>query len=573
MHLNNLLIRNSLKSLVGSIVLCIICYFTTTFLLTPGLKSDLYIICVLPFIAHPFLALLYIFATLAFSSVNFKNKQDKKGYTIICVSFLFLLAGLLSIQEIAYHTFSLGVSFVCLCISLIALISISFLITFFEKLNIYTLYFALIVPLGLIYYLAILPWSTPDAVRHMAAVYRFSNIALMQDEWSARKIDSDFFENVWVNHKNVTLSGYKAVSDNIKAPVDLQKTDTLSIKDTDMTCYSFVSYLPLVAGVVFGRLLDLNTLQTAYLAKLCMFICYVLGIFLALKTIPEFKYTIAMIALCPMALMYASGISYDGMVIITTFNFIASVFAFCKKKTRFKFGMVLVWTFLTASCKGGGYIILLPLVFMFKNYKLVLCVLLTALSSLLIFNDFLYTDQPMFQLNKNIADNLYTSWAFFHPLEYIGLLFNTYTNSFGKLFFQLFGAKLGWLQNTINEGYIIALFVTVLLAALKDAVGQKSEYRSIVLQMSVFVIAVVGIPLLLLCETAHNADAVFGMQGRYFLPILPVLMFLIGNTANILPYRAQNILAKINPKVVFICFAGISYLCIYCMMQYFWRAA
>jgi len=571
MYLREFLSNRKFNFFILSLLVCVACYLMGNLFLT-GALNDFYVICLLPLIFHPFLTLLYVFITFVFLVINFKNRQDMKCYGVISASVLFLLVAIFSIQDITYTSFSTIVSFVFLFISLIALTSVLFVITYVEKLNVYSCYFAVIVPLGLIYYFAILPWSAPDAVRHMAATYRFSNIVLGQEEWSARKIDSDFFENVWINYKDVSLDGYRAVLDNIKNPADSEKTEELSIKDTDMTCYSFISYLPLVAGVVTGRLFTLNTLQTAYLSKLFMFVFYVFGVFLAIKIIPRFKYTIAMIAVLPISLMYASGISYDGMVIVTTLNFIASLFAFSEKSNQFNLLMLCLWTFLMISCKGGGYILLLPLIFGMKKKSIALILGVTLLS-LLIFNNFLYTTQPMFQLNKNIDVNLYTSWAFGHPLEYMSLVFNTYKKHFFELSFQLLGSKLGWLQPTIDREFITVLFVIMILAANKEGIGIKNGYTNIFLWIFVLFIAILTIPLLLLCETPKDADFIFGVQGRYFLPFLPVFMFLVGGAANKLPVKVKNIIEKININAVFLCFTVVSYICVYCMMQSFWRAA
>ena len=528
---------------------------------------------IMPVEKYPFLSILYVAITASFFYINLKRKKDIKCYAVIIASVFFWLAGIFSIQEISYMSHNSVAVFVFLFISLIALTTTLFLITYFEKLNVFSLYFSLIIPLGSIYYFAILPWSTPDAVRHMAAVYRFSNKALMQEEWGARKIDSDFFENVWVNYTNVSPDGYRAVLDNIENPVSPENIEELSIKDTNMTCYSFVSYLPLVLGVITSRLCSLNTLQMAYAAKLFMFIFYVFGVFLAIKTIPRFKYVIAMVSLLPMSLMYASGISYDGMVIITTLNFIASLFAFGEKDTRLNLLMVCIWTFLMVSCKGGGYILLLPLIFGLKKIRPIALILGVAFLSVLVFNGFLYTNQPMFQLNKNIDGNLYTSWAFGHPLEYIGLLFNTYKKYFFGLFLQMFGFKLGWLQRTIDENFIIFIFAIMLLAAIKEGIGKRGEYINVFLSVFVLSAAILTIPLLLLCETSKDADFIFGLQGRYFLPFLPVFMFLVGSISNKLPIKVQNVIKKININAVFLCFTLVSYACVYCMVQYFWRAS
>ena len=216
---------------------------------------------------------------------------------------------------------------------------------------------------------------------------------------------------------------------------------------------------------------------------------------------------------------------------------------------------------------------MLPLIFGLKKSQPIALILAVACLSLLIFNNFLYSSQQMFQLNKNIDGNLYTTWAFGHPVEYTALVFNTYKKYFFELFFQMFGSRLGWLQHTIDRQFIIALFVIMILAANKEGVGKTNGYTNVFLWIFVLFVAVLTIPLLLLCETSKDADYIFGIQGRYFLPLLPVFMFFIGSISNKLPVKVQGVIEKVNINAVFLCFTVVSYICVYCMMQFFWRAS
>ena len=68
----------------------------------------------------------------------------------------------------------------------------------------------------------------------------------------------------------------------------------------------------------------------------------------------------------------SSAISYDGLAIVTALIFIASVFALYQKP-RSVICLVesSIWAFLLGGIKGGGYLVLLPIVLMFisKNWK------------------------------------------------------------------------------------------------------------------------------------------------------------------------------------------------------------
>ena len=573
------LIHNFIKGMLWIVLLYAGYFCMTSSLIEPDLRADMYAMYVVPIKNHPFLSILYVLMTAFFVYINVKKKQDKKSCVIGGMSIFWLLFGLYCIREVTFLNENIRVSFVFLLISLMALMTLSVFITYIHKFSVYTFYFLVLISLGTIYYLAILPWSAPDAWRHMAATYRFSNIVLQENEWSGRKIDSDFFENVWMKYLSPNRSGYKAAVSNINQKVNTEKTEELSITDEAMECYSFVSYIPLITGVVLGRVLRFNTIWLAYLAKLFMFLFYTVGVYVAIRTIPKLKYVMAMIAVLPISLMYSSGFSYDGMVIITTFNFIACVLSLNEEYSQRKMIMLLMWTFLMTATKGGGYIILLTLIFVLKNQRFhIMMILATALLSLFLFNDFLYTDKPMFQMNYLKEGYLSTSFAFEHPFLYVKMVFYMYVNRFSYILYTMLGARLGWpiltgVFPTIPPMVILLLFILLLIVCFREGLEIREGMKYNFILFLTLLIASVTVPALLLRETKIGAQAVFGIQGRYYLPFLPVFMFFIAGFVRRLPCQFQKIIEKIDINAVLCLYITILYVSAGCMMITFLRAA
>ena len=574
----SLLFKNVMQLLLFGVLFYIVYIYTTGSLLTPAFKHDMYAMYIMPIKNHSILFMLYVAVALFFFGINFKKKNERKCYIVAGISFLLLLLSLYTIGEITFLNENTIVSSIFFVVNLIFLTTALFFLTYLNKLNVYSFYFATIIPLGIIFYFVFLPWSVPDAVRHMAATYRFSNIVLQQDEWSARKSDDDFFKNVWLEHKykNPSKTGYNDILSQINQKVDNETIKEVSIKDEAMKCYSFVSYMPLIIGIVMGRIFNFNTVWMLYLAKLSMFLLYVSGIFLAIRTIPKLKYIMAMMAMLPISLMYTSGFSYDGMVIIVSFNFIASVLALHEKYSRHQAIMLLVWSFLLPAVKGGGYIILLPLIFILKNYKLNLMVLITACVSLLLFSDFLYTDKPMFQFEYLEEGYLSTSFALEHPLQYLRMAVLMYVKRFDYILYTMLGARLGWpilsaVEPTIEPFFVVMMFVLMLFACVKD---EETTHEGIKYNTGLIVTLFLGclsIPLLLLRETKIGADVVFGIQGRYYLPLLPIFMLLISSIAKKLPLKISAIIKKIDMKTILFLYTCIAYICVYCMLVTFLR--
>lgn len=431
-----------------------------------------------------------------------------------------------------------------------------------------------VVPLMAIYLILMLPWSAPDSNRHFQAAYRQSNMLMGQEEWVIREDDAEFFNAAWKEPGNPTMQDISIVLyfKSLKA----RNTDLIPWPSPDkrMEYYSIVCYLPQVLGICLGRILGLGSVLTVYLARVFMGIVYILACYHAIKKTPVGKIIFAAIPLLPMSLMMGTAISYDPMVLITTLNFLAcSLRLSYEPESKPALMECMAWAFLIGAVKGGGYLLLLPMVLVFfkEDSKRALkqsgMVLLSGICSVVLFDVVLPHGSSLFQFGGE-ADKLSSSYAFAHPLEYLHMCTETYICSVDGLTINMGGTALAWLEPVIPNAVIVGLMLMIGVSSIYE----KDEVRLVQREKWVFwlvvILEIILTPVMLLSWTSVGSNVIEGLQGRYYLPVLPLIIMIL--TKFKLHDGAENIAAEHALQIKGSCFRGyalLSCLAVYYMMK------
>ena len=296
-----------------------------------------------------------------------------------------------------------------------------------------------------------------------------------------------------------------------------------------MKFYSALNYLPQAFGLTLGRLLGLGTVLTIVLGRICMLAVYIAGCSHAVRITPVGKAVFAAVPLLPMALMMAGSYSYDAMVLVSTLCFTASVLhARFENGSRTAFIECIVWAFVLGGVKGGAFLIFLPLALMLMHsgWRKPLALLAAGGLSALIFDVFLAPDS-LYQLGEEGSGMMRASFAFAHPQKFLDLLASTYLNSADELVLNMGGTRLAWLEPTIPSVVIAGLLAVI--AAY--AIFEKDRLRFTQLDRGLFLwilgMEIVFTPMMLLSWTEYGDDRIRGLQGRYYLPVLVLLLFLL----------------------------------------------
>lgn len=424
------------------------------------------------------------------------------------------------------------------CIIFITLLIIYIAINIYKKLkgiNIKKekIFLILGICLGLGLVIINVPLSKYDEHAHFWRAYELANGVIKS---GTQELPNSIFdividdEGVYHIEKRTSYNYMKKMSN-----MDLDKTDK-SMQTVGATAtLSPFSYIPQTLGCTIGNILNLKPILIVYLARLSNLLFYIGIIYIAIKITPKEKWKeiIMLIALFPMSLNLAASISPDATIISLSILIVSYILnlKFKKEKVNIKNCVILVTLNLIVSMCKIVYLPIMLLYFLipaekFKNKRqrnlLFLTNILLFISVYFIWQNIATgavtiirtstTEQIYFTLSNIIRD------------VYTGI--NTVYKFSTDYYLTMIG---GWnTQPIITIIFSIILFITI-FGKNKDEIFEKDEIElerkdkiliSIAVSIS-FLLIFVGlyIPWTRACFTY-----VEGVQGRYFLPVLPLLI-------------------------------------------------
>lgn len=400
------------------------------------------------------------------------------------------------------------------------------------------IYLALVIPLSVIYLLLMAPWNTPDAKAHYAATYRFSNILLgyeNNERWMGREEDAEFYNEVWDRswgELNPSMLGYSQLiyTSNVFTN-KVQKVD-LPFHEERMEYYSFINYMPQILGLSLGRICHMGAIFCIYLARLFALAFFVWAGWNAVKITPIGKSIFTVITILPMSLMMSSAFSYDSMVLITTLNLVASVFALYQSPNEHKYFVhAVIWSFFVGATKGGGYLLVLPLVLVLlykykdkRQFTVPGAIVLSGLFSVVLFDKLLQIGKNLFQFGESGNGKMQASFAIYHPFIYIRMCVATYMNNLDDLVLGMGGTSLGWLERVLPSTLIFLLIAITCIYSLYERDELQLIRRDKIICNIVVGAVIVFTPMMLLSWTDEGSTTVLGLQGRYYLPVLVLIL-------------------------------------------------
>ncbi|HEX8637903.1 MAG TPA: DUF2142 domain-containing protein, partial [Pyrinomonadaceae bacterium] len=114
-----------------------------------------------------------------------------------------------------------------------------------------------------------------------------------------------------------------------------------------------------------------------------------------------------------------------------------------------------------------------------------------------------------------------------HPLYFIGLTVQNYILKFGYYLQAIFG-QLTWLDLYVPTYLIVFIYFVIIITALLDKDSKKTVSK---LNKFIFLLIIGGTAfligaLLYMTWSPIGGDDIAGIQGRYFIPIAPLVFLL-----------------------------------------------
>jgi uncharacterized membrane protein len=337
--------------------------------------------------------------------------------------------------------------------------------------------------------------------------------------------------------------------------------------------YSPVPYIISAFAITLGKLLNLSPIILIYLGRLANLLVWVFLTYLAIRIIPIHKWVLFMVALIPMTLFEAASLSADSLILGLSFLIVAIFFKYAfdenKKSINIKDVYILFILVLLLSLSKQIYFVLLLLIFLIPSEKfggrkkmfytagfLLLAILLISGGWSLLVKDLYVPIVPQISISGQIL------YILGDPLRFPYALLKTFF--YRGLSYQLLFVGNFWLDIPLPIWWIGAFVTSIVPVALLDKSRHLISKKQKLISLSIFIMI-----FLLVCAfvyiswTVVGQNMIDGIQGRYFIPILPLLFLLLFKIKNFEGYKNKIFLGIQNNLNVII----ISYTVIFLLIS------
>lgn len=413
---------------------------------------------------------------------------------------------------------------------------------------------------GLAFCFGMPPCQVPDEVSHFYRAYQVSEgqlFPVMVGDWGGGEMPAGVVQLTGTFAHLPFHAERQASWDSFTFlwHTPLQSEERIAVQFPGSACYSFVPYVPQALGIAVARWAGLNVLAVFYAGRLANLLLAVMLVYLAIRITPIGKVVLGAVALIPMSVHQLASTSPDSSTIAVAFLLMA-VFL------RLAVGMegtarpgIIVALFLLMGwltlCKFpyaaiGLLYLAIPIVRLgnWRRYLVIGGCLFLVTAGL---------TYASVQLKRYAPDRLTTDAAAgvsiqkqvhfirAHPDQYALIVASTVAEH-GQVWLDQMGT-LGWLDTPVNPLAMHVFFTVLVLTALGDRTA--GLHPGLRLKAVAWFAALASAGIILtscyVCGCRHKAPLIVGPQGRYFIPLLPLLLLLLYN---------QTIQVKVPPRLL-----------------------
>ena len=337
----------------------------------------------------------------------------------------------------------------------------------------------------------------------------------------------------------------------LSTPLNADEREPIQIPNTGV--YPPLTYFPQAVVAFVGRTLNLDAGKIFYLMGLGALIFVTACVFLSMKFLPEAKQLIFLLAMLPMFLVEAASTSADAVTFGVCFLGTAWLLSLRRSTEKFSraeiFGLIILSIMLACAKSVYGTILLLYFLIpreRFKNFW-------TLGAAILFLNLFVSTAWSWLSI-KFSGVKLFTNYYLGftetnaaaqkiflaeHPLEFFAAIINSFVELPEWFWINFIGAW-GFLWNvTLPLVFYFLYSIVLIFFALSNDLKIKFVERGLL----IFAAAVSMLGFFLfdyLSWSAVGGNVVAGVQGRYFIPISPMIFFAL---TFLPPMKHKNLIA------------------------------
>lgn len=314
--------------------------------------------------------------------------------------------------------------------------------------------------------------------------------------------------------------------------------------------YTPIPYIPQALGLFIANILGLKAFSALMLGRILNLAVYIILTAMAIKIIPRLKNTLAFLAAFPLFVSLAASFSADAILMGLNYLFIAIMLQklMCSEKNTLgvrDFIIPTVLLILIVLCKFTywplSFLILAFIgreLFRTKLQGIISFLLLAGIPGLMMSSWNLFVMKFVGTINPNEKINPVGQLHFIlgHPVEALKAFFGTFETGLSMWMNML--NQVGWVTHLMS-GIVLISIVGLVMTAIFDYSEDKFKLRNFDYLIFILTIAsTIGLVMLSLYLTWSEvgADFISGLQGRYFLPIIPIVLFIFNERMNVKQY-------------------------------------
>lgn len=434
------------------------------------------------------------------------------------------------------------------CIAIMCLVLIIvYCLSVVKELKVEQLFLCTAMFLGLFYMVLFTPFSAPDEGIHIGSSYKYSNAILGYgfDHNGVDYVREGDFEKVPL-YKTPNADTYRYFGENLFTTLESENMKETLLPYAGNIC----QYLFSTAGVTLARILKLGYLPMLVLGRMFNFMFFLILTYVSIKRIPFGKMILCSISLMPMTISLAISFSYDTVINTLAIFFISTVVYMCYSDKRIRWWDVLSLCLsggLLAAAKAGVYIFICLIVLIIpikkaysrsRYFAIIASILASCMVFTLVFN-LMNVITATTQLNTVESVDAYTAAKetytiasiFAYPKNFIKLFVDTVNNKSEFYIFSLLGYRLGWINITIPTYVSVLTGIIILLSSVKlededQFITARVKFLFCSITMIIFCVFIV----VAYTWTPEGDKIIEGVQGRYFIPVLPILLLSLRNS-------------------------------------------
>ncbi len=365
------------------------------------------------------------------------------------------------------------------------------------------------------------PFEVPDEPHHLLRTCEVAEFIF----YSKTPVQYTDYDKYFLN---IDKSSYiKENSDNKYNCMQREKTQFHAASRN-----SAIMYIVPALGIKIGSLFTQDGNILFYLGRFFNLFLYIFLSAVAIRITPILKYPFMYIALLPMALFQGMSYSADSFNNAFAFFFLALIFNFVFLKneiTKKDFIILSILSCICAMCKGLVFYLFLLLLlptfskeFRFKKYLYIVILILVSF----------FICQYWIAINSNNLNSKYPVindflYIFKYPMVVFQKICITSLLNIVNYFKQTIGV-LGWLHIFLRPDVYVLGFMSFIsmIIFIKEKISFKFRITALLIILaSYFIIQYT----LLIYWSNPNAQIINGFQGRYLIPMLPLLFILFAN--------------------------------------------